>query len=50
MPVVVAVGAPTSLAVDLATQLGMTLLAMTRHPTVNVFGRTNRVQSPRPPQ
>ncbi len=50
IPVVVAVGAPTSLAVDLATQLGMTLLAMTRHPTVNVFGRTNRVQSPRPPQ
>ncbi len=43
IPAVVAVGAPTSLAVALATELGMTLVAFTRSPTCSVYAGEARL-------
>jgi FdhD protein len=43
IPVVVAVGAPTSLAVELAAECGITLVAFTRHPTLSVYTRPDRL-------
>jgi FdhD protein len=43
IPVVVAVGAPTSLAVELAADRGITLVAFTRHPTLSVYTRGDRL-------
>ena len=48
IPVVVAVGAPTSLAVALATELGMTLVAFTRSPTCSVYAGEERLIPGRP--
>ena len=46
IPVVVAVGAPTSLAVDLATETGITLVAFARAPRLSVYSRPDRVLDP----
>ena len=43
IPAVVAVGAPTSLAVDLAVDRGITLVAFTRHPSMSVYSRPDRL-------
>jgi FdhD protein len=43
IPVLAAVSAPSSLAVDLATQSGMTLVAFLRDDSMNVYSRTDRV-------
>ena len=43
IPFVVAVGAPTSLAVQLAADCGITLVAFTRHPTLSVYTRRDRL-------
>jgi FdhD protein len=45
IPAVVAVGAPTSLAVDLAQDCGITLVAFTRSPRFSVYARPDRVTS-----
>jgi FdhD protein len=42
-PVLVGVGAPTSLAVSLATELGMTLAGFARGDRVNVYAGAARV-------
>jgi FdhD protein len=48
IPVVVAVGAATSLAVELADECGITLVAFTRHPTMSVYTRADRLDFPSP--
>lgn len=46
IPALVAVGAPTSLAVDLAREVGMTLVAFTRDRSFSVYARPDRVAGP----
>jgi FdhD protein len=43
IPLVAAISAPSSLAIDLADRLGMTLVAFLRPPTANVYTHTSRV-------
>jgi FdhD protein len=43
VPMIAAVSAPTSLAVDLAESLGMTLVGFIRHGGMNVYTRSDRV-------
>jgi FdhD protein len=43
IPVLAAVSAPSSLAVDLATQSGLTLIAFLRGDSMNVYSRADRV-------
>ncbi|MCW1960366.1 MAG: formate dehydrogenase accessory sulfurtransferase FdhD [Mycobacterium sp.] len=43
IPILAAVSAPTSLAVDLATQSGLTLVAFLRGDSMNVYSRADRV-------
>jgi FdhD protein len=44
IPVLAAVSAPSSLAVDLATQAGLTLVAFLRGQSMNVYSRPDRVE------
>lgn len=44
VPVLAAVSAPTSLAVDLATQSGLTVVAFLRGESMNVYSRPDRVR------
>jgi FdhD protein len=46
IPVVAAVSAPSSLAVDLAVRAGMTLVAFLRGDSFNLYGATERVVGP----
>ena len=48
VPLVAAVSAPTSLAVDLADQVGMTLVGFLRGDTMNVYTHAHRVSLPTP--
>ncbi|MGB0971567.1 MAG: formate dehydrogenase accessory sulfurtransferase FdhD [Mycobacterium sp.] len=43
IPVLAAVSAPSSLAVDLATQSGLTLVAFLRNESMNIYARPDRV-------
>jgi FdhD protein len=43
IPILAAVSAPTSLAVDLAAQSGLTLVAFLRGDSMNVYSRPDRV-------
>ena len=44
VPVLAAVSAPSSLAVDLATQSGLTLVAFLRGDSMNVYSRPDRIK------
>jgi FdhD protein len=44
IPVLAAVSAPSSLAVDLATQSGLTLVAFLRGESMNIYSRADRIQ------
>jgi len=48
VPLVAAVSAPTSLAVDLADQVAMTLVGFLRGDTMNVYSHAHRVSLPTP--
>ncbi|WP_293221224.1 formate dehydrogenase accessory sulfurtransferase FdhD, partial [Mycolicibacterium sp.] len=43
IPVLAAVSAPSSLAIDLATQSGLTLIAFLRGESMNVYSRADRI-------
>ena len=43
IPVLAAVSAPSSLAVDLATQSGLTLVAFLRGDSMNIYSRSDRI-------
>ncbi len=45
VPVLAAVSAPSSLAVDLATQSGLTLVAFLRGDSMNIYSRPDRIKS-----
>ncbi len=45
IPMLAAVGAPSSLAVDLATRFNMTLVGFLRHQQLNIYSGTSRVES-----
>ncbi len=47
-PILVGVGAPSSIAVELASDRGMTLAGFARHGTVNVYTGTGRITPPHP--
>ena len=44
VPVIAAVSAPSSLAVDLAAQSGLTLVAFLRNNSMNVYTRADRIE------
>ena len=44
VPLLAAVGAPSSLAVELAEEFGMTLIGFLKRDKLNVYARPDRVQ------